>query len=201
VRITVLPARETWIQKTAGVSVRLETDDVFTGVVIRSREGESIVLTCDHWTDQGGAILVETFRPPAFYRARVLSRDPDCDLCAMSIATDTEIPSIDLRPADRTLTVGTAAVAIGCHLGKSPTGWFTRVKSVDRYLGEPNLEVAGPYEPATSGGGMFSGGQLIGINSRADDKEWRKIGASYRAIRSFLERMDPVPMPLPEDKP
>ena len=46
--------------------------------------------------------------------------------------------------------------SVGCNNGEDPTVQRSRINSLDRFLGPPNLQVAGQPIIGRSGGGLFS---------------------------------------------
>jgi hypothetical protein len=66
----------------------------------------------------------------------------------------------------------------------------SRITSIDRYLGPPNIEAAGEPTVGRSGGGLFSQeGMLIGVCNHADPRDDEGIYASLPTIHWELDRV------------
>ncbi|MCA9561803.1 MAG: hypothetical protein KC583_24825, partial [Myxococcales bacterium] len=66
----------------------------------------------------------------------------------------------------------------------------SRITSIDRYLGPPNIEATGEPAQGRSGGGLFSNdGYLIGICNHGDPKDDEGIYASLPTIHWELDRV------------
>ncbi len=81
-------------------------------------------------------------------------------------------------------------VGIGCSNGNDPTVMETRVTSLDRYQGPPNIEASGAPVIGRSGGGLFNiKGELVGICNNADPEGNEGIYAGLQSIHEELDRL------------
>jgi len=174
------------VEDTAGVSWG-------TGTVIDCRQGEALILTCGHIfrDSQGkGRVEVDLFGPqgPRGVAGQVVSWDLKRDLALVSVFTDTSIEAIRVGGADRRTAPGDAVVTVGCNGGADPTIHHSRVTAVDKYLGPPNVQVAGQPVQGRSGGGLFAiDGTLIGVCNAADPEDNEGL---FAALPSIHEQLD-----------
>jgi hypothetical protein len=99
----------------------------------------------------------------------------------------------------RPVSIGSAAVAlqpgeavttVGCNNGQNPTAIVSRITTIDRYQGHPNVEVAGAPVEGRSGGGLFNAqGQLIGVCYAADPQANEGLYASLPSIHAKLDSL------------
>ena len=81
-------------------------------------------------------------------------------------------------------------VGVGCSNGKDPTVLETRVTSLDRYQGPPNIEASGAPAIGRSGGGLFNGkNELVGVCNNADPEGNEGIYAGLESIHDELDRL------------
>ena len=81
-------------------------------------------------------------------------------------------------------------VGIGCSNGQDPTVLETRVTSLDRYQGPPNIEASGAPAVGRSGGGLFNGkNELVGVCNNADPEGNEGIYAGLESIHDQLDRL------------
>ena len=185
-------------QKLLAATARLRVEDTAgvswaTGTVIDCRQGEALILTCGHVfrDSQGkGRIEVDLFGPqgPRGVAGQVVSWDLKRDLALVSIFTDATVEPVRVGGTDRTTTVGSPVVTVGCDGGKDPTIHHSRVTAVDKYLGPSNLQVAGQPVQGRSGGGLFAiDGTLIGVCNAADPADNEGLFAALPSIHDQLE--------------
>ena len=174
------------VEDTAGVSWG-------TGTVIDCRQGEALILTCGHIfrDSQGkGRVEVDLFGPqgPRGIAGQVVSWDLKRDLALVSVFTDTAIEAVRVGGSDRRTAPGDAVVTVGCNGGADPTIHHSRVTAVDKYLGPPNVQVAGQPVQGRSGGGLFAiDGTLIGVCNAADPEDNEGL---FAALPSIHEQLD-----------
>ena len=66
----------------------------------------------------------------------------------------------------------------------------TRVNSLDRYQGPPNIETSGAPTIGRSGGGLFnSKGELVGVCNNADPEGNEGIYAAIESVHEQLDRL------------
>jgi hypothetical protein len=95
-----------------------------------------------------------------------------------------------VAPAGFQLTAGQPVFSIGCDKGANPSPRESRITAIDRYVGLPNVEVAGMPVDGRSGGGLFStDGYLIGICNAADPENQEGIFASLPIIHWELDKV------------
>src|SRR5215207_7276788 len=81
-------------------------------------------------------------------------------------------------------------IGIGCSNGQDPTVLETRITSLDRYQGPPNIEASGAPTIGRSGGGLFNGkNELIGVCNNADPEGNEGIYAGLESIHDQLDRL------------
>lgn len=178
-------------------SVRLKIDDgdgnsVGSGTIIDSRGGEALVLTCAHIfrDSQGkGKISVDLFdgSGAAGLAGSLILYDLKRDVALVSFSTEHEVRAARVAHADYTVQREDRVVSVGCNHGAEPTARASRVTSVDKFLGPPNLQVAGQPVQGRSGGGLFSAdGQVIGVCNAADPEDDEGLYAALGSIHAVL---------------
>jgi hypothetical protein len=96
---------------------------------------------------------------------------------------------------------GEAVINIGCNNGAEPTVRTSRVASLDKFLGPPNIQVAGQPVQGRSGGGLFTAdGRVIGICNAADPTDDEGLYAALPSIWAMLEQHRWMPE-IGEDRP
>lgn len=181
-------------------SVRLKIDDggshsVGSGTIIDARAGEALVLTCAHVfrdSEGKGPIMVDLFGlgAPQGIPGKLISYDLNSDVGLISFRPG--VPVVAARIASETYSVRTdqSVINIGCNHGETPTARPSRVTAIDKFLGPPNLVVAGQPVQGRSGGGLFTTeGLLIGVCNAADPSEDEGLYAALAPIHGELERM------------
>jgi thiol-disulfide isomerase/thioredoxin len=174
------------VEDTAGVSWG-------TGTVIDCRQGEALILTCGHIfrDSQGkGRVEVDVFgqQGPRGIAGQVVAWDLKRDLALVSVFTDTAIEPVRVGGTDRRTMPGDPVVTVGCNGGADPTIHHSRVTAVDKYLGPPNVQVAGQPVQGRSGGGLFAiDGTLIGVCNAADPEDNEGLFAALPSIHEQLE--------------
>ena len=97
---------------------------------------------------------------------------------------------VKIAPAGHRFAKGDAVFSRGCDHGNEPSLRDSRVTSIDRYLGPPNIETTGEPAQGRSGGGLFSqDGFLIGICNHGDPRDDEGIYASLPTIHWELDRV------------
>jgi hypothetical protein len=186
------------IERLLAATVRLRIDDgdgrsVGTGTIIDARAGEALVLTCGHlFRSSGGrgGIRIDTFGPGAArnLRGRLLSYNLERDLALVAFRTPASVATARLAPVDYQLRVGDAVVNIGCDHGAEPTAIKSEITSIDKFVGPPNVQVAGQPVQGRSGGGLFTAdGLVIGVCNAADPADDEGLYAALRSIHAQLE--------------
>jgi hypothetical protein len=182
----------------ATVRLRIEDADGHScgsGTIIDARQGEALILTCGHIfrDSQGkGRIDVDLFGPNGVERVggNLISYDcEDRDVGLISIRTPGPVATARVAPPGFQIAPGNAVVSVGCNNGDRPTTRHSRVTSLDKFLGSPNLQVAGLPVEGRSGGGLFSDdGLVIGVCNAADPTDKEGLYAALASIHAELDR-------------
>jgi len=184
----------------AQATVRLQIEDgqgqsLGTGTVIDTHDGEALVITCGHIFRASagkGTISVDLFAvgSPRTVRGQLVSYDLSRDIGFVSIIPGVEIQPVRVAPAGYPLTRGAEVFSVGCDQGSAPSVIVSRVTAIDKYLGSPNIEVAGQPVQGRSGGGLFgSDGRLIGVCNAADPRDNEGIFAGLATIHWQLDQI------------
>ncbi len=193
-------------QRLLASTVKISVDDpdgksVGTGTIVDARSGEALVLTCGHLfrSSQGqGEITVTTFQPTAggaepgpAYRGKLLDYDLERDLALLTIWPTSPVPAVPIaNTAVQPLSPSTPVTSVGCNHGQNPTAIDSRVASIDRYQGPPNVEVQGAPVEGRSGGGLFNAqGQLVGVCYAADPQSNEGLYAGLPSIYAKLDML------------
>jgi len=185
-------------------TVRLRVEDANgnsfgTGTIIDARQGEALIITCGHLFRSSagkGNVMVDLFEAgPEGVRVvgkvpgRMISYDLDRDIALLSIRPNRPVKVAPLAPPQTVVARGDRVASIGCSHGEDPTILATRVTSIDRYHGPPNIEASGAPVEGRSGGGLFNlQGQLIGVCFAADYEGNEGLYAGLESIHGELER-------------
>jgi hypothetical protein len=181
-------------------TVRIRVDDpqgqsVGTGTIVDAHLDEALVLTCGHIFRESrgrGQVYVDLFdgAEPRTVRATLVSHDLDRDIGLVSISPGKPVVPAKIATAGYRFQTGDGVFSVGCDRGETPSLRESRITSIDRYLGPPNIEAAGEPTVGRSGGGLFSGeGRLIGVCNHADPRDDEGIYASLPTIHWELDRV------------
>ena len=119
---------------------------------------------------------------------QVLSYDLTRDIALVSLRVDRPVGVVNVAPPKSTIERGDRMVGVGCSNGQDPTVLETRVTSLDRYQGPPNIEASGAPAIGRSGGGLFNGkNELVGVCNNADPEGNEGIYAGLESIHDQLE--------------
>jgi len=178
-----------WIEDPAGRSCG-------TGTIIDARAGQALILTCGHIfrESQGkGNIEVNLFGPNRGKRVagRLIGYDLGRDVGLLSIRTPGPVTAVTVAPPDYRVTTGDPVISLGCNHGGEPSAHRSRVRSIDKYDGPANLQVADLPVEGRSGGGLFSvDGQVIGVCNAVDPTDREGFYAALSSIHAELDRLD-----------
>lgn len=171
-----------------------------TGTIVDTRSGEALVVTCGHLfreTKGKAPVKADLFeaggdagRVVGHATGSVLSYDLARDVALVSIRVDRPVTPVAVAPPKTTIERGDRVVGIGCSNGNDPTVLETRVTSLDRYQGPPNIEASGAPAIGRSGGGLFNGkNELVGVCNNADPEGNEGIYAGLESIHDQLDRL------------
>ena len=192
------------IARAAAATVRIRVDEenttaYGTGTVIDVHGDEALVLTCGHLFREmkpHSQLTIDLFAgrsQPINIPAQLIdfkANAGDEDIGLISFRLPFAIEPVPLLPRTETLTVKQPAFSFGCDHGENPTRRDTQVKSINRYLGAPNVEIAGAPAVGRSGGGLFDHqGRLIGVCNAADAAGDEGIYAAAGIVYSQIERL------------
>ncbi|MEX2316281.1 MAG: trypsin-like peptidase domain-containing protein [Pirellulales bacterium] len=190
------------LAKLVNASVRLRVDDANghsygTGTIIDARQGEALIVTCGHlFRDSKGEapLTVEMFdatptgvRSAGKVPGQVISYDLERDVALVAIHPGRPVSVAPIAPPRASIERGDRVASVGCSNGQDPTVLASRVTSLNRYQGPPNIETSGAPVEGRSGGGLFNqDGQLIGVCFAADKEGNEGLYAALKAIHDEL---------------
>lgn len=191
------PAADPFAQCLAA-SVRLRIEDEHghswgSGTIIDAQENAALILTCGHvFRDSRGQgrITVDLFGPnaPQGLRGYMVSYDLKRDIGLLRIETEGRVPAVRVAAHPNQVQPGDAVASIGCASGGNPEVHPSRVNSVNKFLGPPNLQVAGQPVQGRSGGGLFNRqGEIIGVCNAADPADNEGLFAALGSIHGVLD--------------
>ncbi len=186
-------------------TVRLRVDDAQgrsygTGTIIDTRSGEALVITCAHLfrESQGKSPVTADLYESAGNSVHVVGQatgqvinyDLTRDVALVSIRPDHPVSVATVAPPKSTISRLDRVVSIGCSNGNDPTVMESRITSLDRYQGSPNIEASGAPAIGRSGGGLFNmRGELVGICNNADPEGNEGIYAGLESIHEELDHL------------
>ncbi len=200
--VAVSPAQGTGNleQKLIRAAVRLKVEDpdghsYGTGTIVDAQGDEALVLTCGHIfrDSQGkGKVLIdlEGGHGPRQVEGVVISFDLKRDLGLVSFRPGGPVEVARIAPGEHQVQSGDRVLNVGCNNGDAASVRRSHVTSIDKYLGPPNIEVAGMPVEGRSGGGLFNEqGQLIGVCFAADPAANEGVYAGLASIHAELDRL------------
>lgn len=164
-----------------------------SGTLIDSRSGEALVLTCGHiFRDSAGKgqIAVDLFGDgaPQKLPGRLVAYDLKSDVGLVSIRPGMNVRVAPVADKGYRCAKGDQVTTVGCNNGGPATALETTITSIDKFLGPPNVQVAGLPVQGRSGGGLFSAdGQVIGVCNAADPADREGL---YAALATIHEQLD-----------
>ncbi len=182
----------------ASVRIRVTGDgqsfDTGSGTVIAYRAGEALILTCGHVfrdTAGRGQMTVDFFgaQPERGVPAQMIGYDLRRDVGLICARPSRAIVPIPVATVGVNAQVTETVISIGCDHGNDPTAKVSRVTSIDKYVGPPNLQVAGQPEVGRSGGGLFNlQGEVIGVCNAKDPEYNEGLYAALASVHAELDR-------------
>lgn len=164
-----------------------------TGTIIDARAGEALVLTCGHiFRDSGGKgrIEVDLFGDEQKRQTtgKLIGYDLERDVALLSIRTPGPVAVARVAPTNYRVSVGDTVFTSGCNNGDDPTVRRCHVRSLDKFLGPPNIQVDDLPVEGRSGGGLFTKeGLVIGVCNAADPTDRQGLYAALATIHAQLE--------------
>ena len=187
-------------RKAYDATIRLRIEDetghsIGTGTIVDTHGQEALAVTCGHiFRDSGGQgrVLVDLFPNGQSHTVEgtLISYDLTRDIGLVSFVPGFAVSPVQIAPAGHRFATGEVVFSVGCDDGREPRLRDSRITSIDRYLGPPNIEATGEPAQGRSGGGLFSqDGFLIGICNHGDPKDDEGIYASLPTIHWELDRV------------
>jgi thiol-disulfide isomerase/thioredoxin len=199
------PAPAVDVAHLIAATVRLSVTDpkgksTGTGVIVDSRNGMALVLTCGHIFRESkgaGPIEISMFAAGpngAELRGAVAGElytyDLDRDLALVRFRTESPVTVTPIAPAGTQLEPGAPVTSVGCSHGENPTAWASRITRINRYQGHPNVEAGRAPVEGRSGGGLFNAqGQVIGVCFASDPASDEGLYASLASIHAKLDEL------------
>jgi thiol-disulfide isomerase/thioredoxin len=194
------PSTATVRERALAATVRLRVEDAAghslgTGTIIDVHGGEALVITCGHIfreTQGKRPVQVDLFvnGQTKTVAGQVISYDLNEDVGLVSILPGVEVTAMRVAPRGHRVSKGCSVFSVGCDRGADPSVRDSRVTAVNKYLGPPNVEVAGQPVQGRSGGGLFTEeGLLIGICNASDPADNEGIFAALPTIQAQLGRI------------
>jgi hypothetical protein len=181
----------------ASVRLKIKDPDGYScgsGTIVDARDGFALILTCGHiFRDSGGkgTIAVDLFGPNGVEQVagELYSYNLDRDLGLVTIRVPGPVGVVHVAPPGYRIQPGMSVASVGCNNGNAPTVRQSRINSLNKFVGEPNIQVAGQPVEGRSGGGLFSGdGYLIGVCNAADPSDKEGLFAALGSIQAELSR-------------
>jgi thiol-disulfide isomerase/thioredoxin len=165
-----------------------------SGTLIDARKGEALVLTCGHIfrDSQGkGEITVDLFgdNAPQKVPGKLIAFDLTRDIALVSIRPGAPVGVARVASKEYRMTKGDKVTTVGCNNGGQATAIESRITAINKFLGPPNVQVAGLPVEGRSGGGLFTAdGQVIGVCNAADPTDNEGLYAALAAIQAQLDQ-------------
>ena len=182
----------------ATVRIRIEDPSGISygsGTVVDVHKDEALVLTCGHiFRDSQGKnqIMVDLFREGRHWSVmgRLIGYNLDRDLGLVSIRPGIPLTPVQVAFEESVIRSGMRVFTAGCNRGGTPALQTTRIASIDKFLGWPNIQTETMPVDGCSGGGLFTDrGLLIGVCNAADPVDRQGLYSSFRAIHTQLDQV------------
>lgn len=165
-----------------------------TGTLIDARGDEVLILTCGHLFRDSkgkGPITVDLFAPgaPQGVPGKLIHYDLKSDVGLVAIRPGVTLKTSHVAANGHVFEKGTEVINVGCNHGEPATARRSKITSINKYLGPPNVQVAGLPVEGRSGGGLFTlDGQVIGVCNAADPEDNEGLYAALDTIHAELDR-------------
>lgn len=166
------------VPEAATVRIRVNEpkhEAVGTGTIVDSFQGEALVITCGHLfrdMSPNARVTVEMFvegRTETFDAHVIDFQADEVDIGLVAFQPKRAVPAVRLQSQSEPLHEGSQVFSLGCDHGQDPSRRNSSITRLNRYLGAPNVEIAGAPVQGRSGGGLFNArSELIGICYAAD---------------------------------
>lgn len=165
-----------------------------SGTIIDRHGDESLILTCGHiFRDSAGKghITVDLFvdGESRSFPAQLVRYDLNLDLGLISCRPGLSIEPVQVAPRSRQVAPEETVWVTGCDHGQSPKWQQTKIASLNKFIGPPNVQVHGEPPDGRSGGGLFTNdGLLIGVCNAADPADQQGLYAGLAAVHGELDQ-------------
>ncbi|QGJ70926.1 Thioredoxin [Planctomycetales bacterium 10988] len=182
----------------ASCRLRIEDPDGHSwgsGTVVHAHGKEALIITCGHvFRDSKGKgeISVDFFGPGSLkgLAGQVVSYDLKRDVGLVRIETPYPLTCARVAPVGYVAKQNDTVISIGCPHGNDPEVLASQINSINKFLGPPNLQVAGAPVQGRSGGGLFSDdGLLIGVCNAADPEDDEGLFAALGSVHAILDQV------------
>jgi S1-C subfamily serine protease len=193
------------IARALGATVRIKIEDdgsvsYGTGIIVdvhRTANGaEALILTCGHLfrDSKGNAALTVDFPTRQDNRpveGKLLDYvADDADVGAIYVMLPFDVAPVPVAHDQYRSEVGQPVFSVGCDQGGDARVMQSKVTSIDRYVGPPNIQASGAPTLGRSGGGLFDmQGRLIGICNAMDPQDDEGIYAALPLIHWQLAQL------------
>jgi hypothetical protein len=193
--------------------------------VIDQHGDEALIMTCAHIFRDAldgarrdaldgprlkGEVAIDLFSTPGApttVAGQLLEFDLGRDIALVTCRPGRAIAIARVAHSADRFQVGDAVYSIGCDRGAKPHLFPSRITSIGRYQGPPNISASGEPQIGRSGGGLFNeAGRLIGVCNLADPTDREGIYAALESLhwqlaKAGLQRLVPEPQMLAEQRP
>lgn len=192
------------VRRAHAATVRIRVDEpkstaFGTGTIVDIHGEEALILTCGHlFRDMvaGSKVTVDLFagqpqetNVPAEVIDWTANNGAE-DIGLLSCRLPMRIEPVPLLPKGERVGLQQQLFSFGCDHGKAPSRRDTQVRSVNRYVGPPNIEIADAPAVGRSGGGLFDmQGRLVGVCNAADHEDNEGIYAAAEVVYAQINRL------------
>lgn len=186
------------ISMSATVRIRIrypKSESIGTGTIIETVGDQALILTCGHLfrkEEPTHPVVVELFQSGKTIRSPgtvVEFRDDGVDLGLIKFRQSIPLTKARIRPKSEPLQELEPVFSIGCDLGSAPLRRDSVIAKLNRYVGCPNIEIAGAPIQGRSGGGLFDAqGRLAGVCFAADDELDEGLFVGLEAVYAQLAK-------------
>ena len=178
-----------------------------SGTIIDVHGEDALVLTCGHIFRESsgrGKITVDLFLENGrrSIAGQLVRYDLERDLALVGIRPGVPVQTMRVAPHDYQPVEGQQVLVTGCDHGGEPIYEETKVASINRFLGPPNLQVVGQPVDGRSGGGLFTEeGLVIGVCNAADPLDRQGLYSALEAVQFELDQAGLTSIYKKQDQP